>query len=62
MGAAAAQLAQTIGEVVAVHIDDRFLVEGVYDTAGAEPVLRGGGPTAYFGISADQRFDLRRPK
>lgn len=52
----------TIGEVVAVHIDDRFLVEGVYDTASAEPVLRGGGPTAYFGISADQRFDLRRPK
>ena len=52
----------TIVEVVAVHIDDRFLVEGVYDTASAEPVLRGGGPTAYFGISADQRFDLRRPK
>ena len=52
----------TIGEVVAVHIDDRYLVEGVNDTAGAEPVLRGGGPTAYFGISADQRFDLRRPK
>lgn len=52
----------TIGEVVAVHIDDRYLVEGVYDTASAEPVLRGGGPTAYFGISADQRFDLRRPK
>ncbi|MBO1031690.1 flavin reductase family protein [Tessaracoccus sp. SD287] len=52
----------TIGEVVAVHIDDRYLIEGVYDTASAEPVLRGGGPTAYFGISADQRFDLRRPK
>lgn len=52
----------TIGEVVAVHIDDRYLVEGAYDTASAEPVLRGGGPTAYFGISADQRFDLRRPK
>ena len=51
----------TIGEVVAVHIDDRFLINGVYDTANADPVLCGGGLTAYFGISADLRFDLRRP-
>jgi flavin reductase (DIM6/NTAB) family NADH-FMN oxidoreductase RutF len=52
----------TIGEVVAVHIDERFLVDGVYDTAGAQPALRGGGPTAYFGIDKNQRFDLHRPK
>lgn len=52
----------TIGEVVAVHIDDRLLVDGVFDTAGADPALRGGGPSAYFGITADQRFDLQRPR
>lgn len=52
----------TVGEVVAVHIDDRFLLDGVYDTAGAEPVLRAGGPTAYFGIDRNMRFDLQRPE
>lgn len=51
----------TLGEVVAVHIDEDLLVDGVYDTAAAEPVLRGGGPSAYFGVTADQRFDMRRP-
>ncbi len=51
----------TLGEVVAVHIDEELLVDGVYDTAAAEPVLRGGGPSTYFAVSADQRFDLVRP-
>ena len=51
----------SLGEVVAVHIDADLLVDGVYDTAAAEPVLRGGGPSAYFGVRADQRFDLVRP-
>lgn len=50
-----------VGEVVGVHIDQSLLVEGIYDTAAAEPVLRGGGPTAYFGIDSAQRFDMRRP-
>ncbi len=44
-----------------MHIDENLLVDGVYDTAAAEPVLRGGGPSAYFAITADQRFDMRRP-
>ncbi|MEP6800131.1 MAG: flavin reductase family protein [Lapillicoccus sp.] len=52
----------TLGEVVGIHIDDALLVDGVYDTAAAHPVLRAGGPTTYFGISNDQRFDLRRPR
>lgn len=51
----------TVGEVVGVHLDESLLVDGIVDTAAAEPVLRGGGPTTYFGISADQRFDMRRP-
>ena len=50
-----------VGEVVGVHIAESQLVEGIYDTAAAEPVLRGGGPTAYFGIDEGQRFDMRRP-
>ena len=51
----------TIGQVVAVHIDDALLADGVYHTAAAQPVLRAGGPTAYYGIDETHRFDLRRP-
>jgi flavin reductase (DIM6/NTAB) family NADH-FMN oxidoreductase RutF len=50
-----------LGEVVGVHIREDLLEDGVYQTARAEPVLRGGGPTAYFGVSDDTRFDLTRP-
>jgi flavin reductase (DIM6/NTAB) family NADH-FMN oxidoreductase RutF len=50
-----------LGEVVAVHIDKSLLEEGIYQTAKAQPVLRAGGPSAYYGISEDQRFDLVRP-
>ncbi|WP_148616285.1 flavin reductase family protein [Nocardioides rubriscoriae] len=49
----------TFGEVVGVHIDERFLVDGVYDTAAARPVMRAGGPSAYYEVG--ERFDLRRP-
>jgi flavin reductase (DIM6/NTAB) family NADH-FMN oxidoreductase RutF len=50
-----------LGEVVAVHIDRALLEDGIYQTSRAEPVLRAGGPSAYYGISEDQRFDLVRP-
>lgn len=50
-----------LGEVIGVHIDRRFLADGVYDTAAAAPILRGGGPGDYFEIDAGQRFQLRRP-
>jgi flavin reductase (DIM6/NTAB) family NADH-FMN oxidoreductase RutF len=29
-----------LGEVVAVHIDDRFIKDGRFDTAGAQPIAR----------------------
>jgi hypothetical protein len=32
-----------LGEVVAVHIAKWLLKDGIYDTAAAEPILRGGG-------------------
>lgn len=50
-----------LGEVVGIHIDESLLQDGVYQTAKAQPVLRAGGPTAYFSVSEDQRFDLVRP-
>lgn len=50
-----------LGEVVAVHIDESLLEAGIYQTAKAQPVLRAGGPSTYYGISEDQRFDLVRP-
>jgi flavin reductase (DIM6/NTAB) family NADH-FMN oxidoreductase RutF len=52
----------TVGEVVGVHIDEDLLVDGIYDTARAQPILRAGGPTAYFGIDVGNRFDMRRPQ
>ncbi len=50
------------GEVVAVHIDKSLLVEGVYKTAQAQHIVRGGGPGDYFNIGEDQLFQLFRPK
>ena len=52
-----------LGEVVAVHIA-KYLLDnhGIYQTALAQPILRAGGPSAYYGISDDLRFDLQRPK
>ena len=50
-----------LGEVVAVHIAQRQLKDGVYDTAGAGHILRGGGPADYFSIGPEQLFKMRRP-
>ena len=50
-----------LGEVVGVHIDRRFLVDGVYDTAAATPILRAGGPGAYVRVGPEAMFDMRRP-
>lgn len=50
------------GEVVGVHIDRRLLKNGVYDTAAAAHVVRGGGPADYFLIGPDQLFKMYRPR
>jgi flavin reductase (DIM6/NTAB) family NADH-FMN oxidoreductase RutF len=50
-----------LGEVVGVHIDASLLKDGVYDTAAAEPILRGGGPADYFTIGPEQLFRMFRP-
>jgi flavin reductase (DIM6/NTAB) family NADH-FMN oxidoreductase RutF len=51
-----------LGEVVGVHIDRALLKDGVYDTAAALPILRGGGPADYFAIGPDQLFRMHRPR
>jgi len=51
-----------LGEVVAIHIAKRLLVDGIYDTAAAEPILRAGGPADYFAITPDNRFRMFRPR
>jgi flavin reductase (DIM6/NTAB) family NADH-FMN oxidoreductase RutF len=52
----------TLGEVVAVHIDKTLLKDGVFDTFGADIILRAGGPSAYARISPETRFDMFRPR
>jgi flavin reductase (DIM6/NTAB) family NADH-FMN oxidoreductase RutF len=49
------------GEVVAVHIARHLLVNGVYDTAAAHPILRAGGTDAYAEISPEVMFSMARP-
>ncbi|WP_145515780.1 flavin reductase family protein [Yersinia aleksiciae] len=52
-----------LGEVIAVHINrDLINAEGIYQTAAAQPILRAGGPSTYYQISDDLRFDLLRPE
>ena len=52
----------TFGEVVAVHISKALLRDGVYDTAAAGHVLRGGGPADYFELGPEQLFRMFRPR
>jgi flavin reductase (DIM6/NTAB) family NADH-FMN oxidoreductase RutF len=50
------------GQVVGVHIDERLITNGVYDTANAGHILRGGGPADYFSIGPEQLFKMYRPE
>ena len=50
-----------LGEVVAVHIDRSLIVDGVYNTAMAHPISRGGRRGDYFEISPETMFDMPRP-
>ncbi|WP_426151877.1 flavin reductase family protein [Pseudomonas sp. DC3000-4b1] len=49
-----------LGEVVAVHIRKDLLKDGIYDTAAARPILRGGGPADYFELGS--LFKMARPQ
>ncbi|MDB5504332.1 MAG: Asp/Glu/hydantoin racemase [Tardiphaga sp.] len=51
----------TFGEVVAVHIDKTLIVDGVYQTALAGPILRAGRRGDYFHIKQENMFEMNRP-
>jgi flavin reductase (DIM6/NTAB) family NADH-FMN oxidoreductase RutF len=50
-----------LGEVVGIHIDGALLKDGIYDTASAGHILRGGGPGDYFTVGPEQLFRMFRP-
>ena len=50
-----------LGEAVGIHIDPALIEAGVYQTAKAHPILRGGGWGDYFEIGEEQLFRMRRP-
>ncbi|HEX8164239.1 MAG TPA: flavin reductase family protein [Beijerinckiaceae bacterium] len=50
-----------IGEVVGIHIDDRFIVDGIVDTAAMRPIAR-GGYREYFVATPETKFALARPR
>jgi len=50
-----------MGEAVGIHIDTAMLEDGIYQTARARPVSRGGGPADYFETREDSLFKLPRP-
>lgn len=49
------------GEVVGVHIARRLLVDGIYDTAAAHPILRAGGTDVYIEVTPESVFRMKRP-
>jgi len=49
-----------LGQVVGVHIDDRYIVDGLVDTAAMRPILR-AGYMDYFVATPETRFALKRP-
>jgi flavin reductase (DIM6/NTAB) family NADH-FMN oxidoreductase RutF len=50
-----------LGEVVMVHIAEHLLVDGIFKTVPAQPILRGGGAADYFRVEESARFQMRRP-
>ena len=48
------------GQVVGVHIDERFIRDGLLDTAAMRPIARAGYHD-YFVATPETRFSIRRP-
>jgi flavin reductase (DIM6/NTAB) family NADH-FMN oxidoreductase RutF len=49
-----------IGQVVGIHIDDQFIVDGLVDTAAMRPIAR-SGYRDYFVATPETRFSITRP-
>jgi flavin reductase (DIM6/NTAB) family NADH-FMN oxidoreductase RutF len=50
-----------IGQVIGIHIEDRFVVDGRVDTAAMRPIAR-AGYRDYFVATPETRFSITRPK
>jgi hypothetical protein len=44
-----------------IHIRDDKFKDGLFDTFGADIILRAGGPSAYLHVRPESRFDVMRP-
>ena len=51
-----------LGEVVFIHIHRDLIRDGLYDTAAAAPIMRGGGAADYFRLDPATKFQMWRPK
>lgn len=49
-----------LGQVMGVHIDDRFIVDGLVDTAAMQPIMR-AGYMEYFVATPETKFAMDRP-
>jgi flavin reductase (DIM6/NTAB) family NADH-FMN oxidoreductase RutF len=49
-----------IGQVIGIHIDDRFIVDGIVDTAAMRPIAR-SGYREYFVATPETKFAMTRP-
>jgi flavin reductase (DIM6/NTAB) family NADH-FMN oxidoreductase RutF len=61
LGGGSARYFLVIGQVVGVHIDDRFIVDGMVDTAAMRPIAR-AGYRDYFVSTPETKFSIQRPK
>jgi flavin reductase (DIM6/NTAB) family NADH-FMN oxidoreductase RutF len=48
------------GRVIGVHIDDRFIKNGLVDTGAMRPIAR-AGHNDYFVSTPETQFSIRRP-
>jgi flavin reductase (DIM6/NTAB) family NADH-FMN oxidoreductase RutF len=48
------------GQVIGIHIDERFIRDGILDTAAIRPIAR-AGYHEYFVATPDTKFAMRRP-
>jgi flavin reductase (DIM6/NTAB) family NADH-FMN oxidoreductase RutF len=49
-----------IGQVVGIHIDDRYIINGLVDTAAMRPIAR-SGYRDYFVATPETKFSITRP-
>ena len=49
----------TFGQVIGVHVDERHIVDGRFDTAGVRPIARCGYRGDYTTVT--ELFEMMRP-